>query len=245
VIRTRMNRLLAAPVGKALDHLPSLERFVSDRTDRRRLPLALTRLRRRGLEIGVVYDIGAHRGDWTRAARESLPDARFFLFEANELHAGALEATGERYFTAVLSSEEKAVDFFLTGGSGDSYYREATERYAGVEPRTLKATTLDRLATLHTLPDPDLIKVDVQGAELDVLRGGRDVLGKAKLVLLECPVVDYNDGAPRMHEYLRFMDEAGFTVLDFLDCIWQGGRMIHVDVLFVRIGVDPLKAPRA
>jgi hypothetical protein len=115
-----------------------------------------------------------------------------------------------------------------------------------VKPSKLRATTLDRLAMLHDLPDPDLIKVDVQGAELDVLRGGTDVLGKAKVVLLECPVVDYNQGAPTMHEYLRFMDERGFTVLDFLDRIWQGGRMIHVDVLFVRVAhgqrLRPVKA---
>jgi FkbM family methyltransferase len=235
VIRTRINRLLAASVAKALESFPSLEQFVRAETDTRRLTVTLTRLRRRGLEIRVVYDIGAHRGEWTSYARGGAPEARFFLFEANELHAQALRESGEPYFTAILSSEEKLVDFYLTGGSGDSYYREATERYVDVEPTTLRATTLDHLTKLHGLPYPDLIKIDVQGAEIDVLRGGRDVLGRAKLVILECPVVDYNEGAPSIYDYFRFMDECGFTVLEFLDRIWQKGRMIHVDVLFSRI----------
>ena len=65
VIRTRMNRAVASVVASALTRVPSLEQFVSARSDERRLHIALTRLGRRGLHIGTVYDIGAHRGDWT------------------------------------------------------------------------------------------------------------------------------------------------------------------------------------
>jgi hypothetical protein len=56
--------------------------------------------------------------------RQILPRVTFFLFEANEAHEGWLAKTGERYFIVVLSSEETLVEFYGTGGSGDSYYRE-------------------------------------------------------------------------------------------------------------------------
>jgi hypothetical protein len=84
----------------------------------------------------------------------------------------------------------------------------------------------------HALPYPDLIKADVQGAELDVLRGAPKALEHAKLVVLECPIVPYNFGAPTIDEYFLFMDERGFTVLEFADRLWPDGRMRHVDVLF-------------
>jgi hypothetical protein len=83
--------------------VPSLEQFVSARSDERRLHIALTRLGRRGLHIGTVYDIGAHRGDWTEAVGPSLPGARFILFEANDAHADALKQSGRRHFIAILT----------------------------------------------------------------------------------------------------------------------------------------------
>lgn len=236
-LRTRINRLLSIPLARALDRVPGLEQFTSAHADTHRLHIALTRLRRRGLVIETVYDVGAHRGAWTAGVRRSLPGARFFLFEANEAHADALANTGERYFTAVLSSEEKPVEFFGAGTSGDSYFRELTNRYAAVAPKTRLATTLDQMIEEHGLPLPDFIKADVQGAELDVLTGGREALNHAKLVLLECPILPYNLGAPTIDEYFHFMDECGFTVLQFVDELWPDGRMRHVDVLFGNVSI--------
>src|SRR5262245_61495989 len=202
----RFNRVLASAIASTLVRLPRLEQVVAVQTDARRLQIALTRVRRRGVRIATVYDIGAHRGDWTQSIRPHLPGATFLLFEASEAHEGWLEKTGDRYFIVVLSSEEKLVDFYATGGSGDSYYREATPNYDGVEPRRVPATTLDRMIERNGLRGPDFIKADVQGAEIDVLRGGRRALAHARLVLLECPIVEYNVGAPRIDEYFRFMN---------------------------------------
>ncbi|MGH3119382.1 MAG: hypothetical protein ACRDQ2_20180, partial [Gaiellales bacterium] len=82
----------------------------------------------------------------------------------------------------------------------------------------------------------------VQGAELDVLRGGKKALEQTKLVLLECPIIEYNEGAPKIHEYFSFMDERDFTPVEFVGRRWRHGRMIQVEVLFadvrVRQGLD-------
>ena len=209
---------------------------MSTRVDARRLHIALTRFRRR-VRLDVVYDIGAHRGQWTALVRRSLPGARFFLFEANEAHVASLANIGEPYFIAVLSSAEKPVEFYSTGRAGDSYFREATPNYEDVEATRVHATTLERLMAQHDLPDPDLIKADVQGAELDVILGGLPATRGAKLVLLECPIVEYNVGAPSIDEYFRFMDEQGFVPVDVVNGIWHGRRLIHVDILFANARV--------
>ena len=236
VVRTRINRHLGRAVTAALDRLPALEMFTNARADTRRLHTKLVQTKRRGIRIDTVYDIGAHRGEWTRETRASLPDAEFILFEANEVHATSLE--GERFYIGVLSSQEKLVQFWGNGGPGDSYFRETTDVYDGVAPVSVQATTLDHLIQEHGLPRPDFIKADVQGAELDVLDGGRNALDHAKLVLLECPIADYNEGAPNIHEYFSFMDECGFTPIDFVGRACQNGRVIQIDVLFADVGAD-------
>jgi FkbM family methyltransferase len=233
--RSRLNRLLSRPIAYAIDHFPALQELASSRIESRRLPIELARLRKQGLVIKTVYDIGAHQGAWTREMQQILPGAEFFLFEANGVHAESLKSTGARYFTVVLSSEEKPVEFFEEGTSGDSYLRELTERYAAVRPTVRRAETLDSMIDHHALPLPDLMKVDVQGAELDILRGGERALSHANLVLLECPIVPYNLGAPSIDEYFRFMDDQGFTVLKFVGELWPDRRMRHVDVLFARV----------
>ncbi len=128
-------------------------------------------------------------------------------------------------------------------GTGDSYYREATKNYGGVEPRRVRATTLDRLIERHDLPGPDLIKADVQGAEIDVLRGERRALERARLALLECPIVGYNVGAPRIDEYFRFMDDEGFSPIDFVNGLWQRERLVQVDILFANVRAHPVLIP--
>jgi FkbM family methyltransferase len=186
-----------------------------------------------GGRVDTVYDIGAHRGGWTESVRHVFPDADFLLFEANPTHADDLARTGARYFIEMLSSEEKVVDFYATGEPGDSYYRELTPNYSEVSPRRMRTTTLDALVERNDLPPPDLIKVDVQGAELDVLTGGARVLPHAKLVLLECALDEYNAGAPAFGDYLEFMQSRDFTPFEFMDPKWLGSRMMQVDVLFV------------
>jgi FkbM family methyltransferase len=236
-VRERAQRVFERWIGTALQRLPALEQSVSRRVEARRLNIALTRLQRRGVSIEVVYDIGAHRGDWTRSMKSCLPSARFFLFEANEAHAEALRQTGHQYFFAVLSSEPKPVDFYATGGPGDSYLRESSKHYAAVEPCLVTTTTLDEVVDHHALPKPDFIKADVQGAELDVLRGGEAALAHAKLVLLECPFIEYNENAPSISEYLSFLLERDFTPIEFVNPTWLKRRMTHVDILFARVGI--------
>jgi len=183
--------------------------------------------------LDTVYDIGAHRGAWTQAVRPVLPDADFVLFEANPAHASGLAQSGERYFIETLSSEERLVDFYATGEPGDSYYRELTPNYEDVAPKRVHTATLDAVVKRRGLPAPDLIKADVQGAELDVLAGGANSLAHAKLVLLECALDEYNDGAPRIGDCLEFMLKRNFTPVSFIEPKWLDDRVMQVDVLFV------------
>src|SRR5262249_51777363 len=144
-----------------------------------------------------------------------------------------LARSGERYFIETLSSEQRLVDFYATDEPGDSYYRELTPNYEDVAPRRVHTSTLDAVVEQRGLPAPDLIKADVQGAELDVLAGGNHSLAQAKLVLLECALDEYNDGAPRIGDCLEFMLKRNFTPVDFIEPKWLDNRVMQVDVLFV------------
>lgn len=76
----------------------------------------------------------------------------------------------------------------------------------------MKARTVDALVAERNLPLPDLIKMDVQGAELDVLRGAANTLQHAKDIILELQKVEYNKGAPLRDGVIEYLNSIGFVM---------------------------------
>lgn len=208
---------------------------------------------RLGFEPRSVLDLGAHVGDWTRAALGVFPEAAFFLVEADPRHAAALAGTGQPFEIALLASSPNATAtfhstrFFITTGA--SLFPERTAFYSDprlARPVVLPTRTLDDVVVGRLGADCcDFLKADVQGAEIEVLRGGSRTLRNAKLVQLEAPILPYNQGAPHFSELVAFMAAAGFEVVDIADAMHceDVERVLHFDVLFAPRGSPFLEFP--
>jgi len=194
----------------------------------------LTRLKQAGLKLDTIYDIGAHKGLWSLQVKEVLPEAKFFLFEANPVWKADLEATGMDHFITCLSDESRSVAFFDAPTCGASYYREATTFFDGVPTVMTKTATLDAMALRHDLAPPDMLKLDVQGAELDVLAGAVKALETITLIQCELPLVRYNLGAPEIGEYLEWFRDNDFLPVLPLEHTSLEDVFVHMDFLFMR-----------
>lgn len=188
--------------------------------------------------IKVVFDIGAHKGSWAIEIQSIMPTVRLILFEANPMHAGDLEKSGFEHFVEALSKPGiDECEFYspesYSGSTGGSYYKEVTPEFNVVDGVKLKTTTLGNIVSSATLPQPDLIKIDTQGSEIDIIEGGAQVFQNAKWVLMELPTVEYNFGAPDIGAYLSRMKELGFLPIELCEVHWSGPVMIQLDFLFV------------
>lgn len=181
-----------------------------------------------------VWDIGAHKGEWSRRLAKSFPEASFTLFEASETHRKDLEDSGSPYHIVALSDQVGLRPFYSIGGTGDSFYPELTNVYEDEEARGIATTTLDALAKSEGLDAPDLIKIDTQGSELDILNGAHKILPKVRLVYLECPFRVYNQGAPSLTSYITYMESHGFLPYSLHEIHKQrsDSSIIQIDVLF-------------
>jgi FkbM family methyltransferase len=162
--------------------------------------------------IRTVYDIGAHRGNWSRGMKKLLPTAEFYLFEANPSCQTQLASTGFPFFLNALSRCKEKKTFYSADTTGDSFYRE-NSKLSGLgnwPEKQLDTTDLDSLVKERGLPPPDWIKLDVQGSELDIFAGGKKAFSQASFVLCEVPMISYNLGAPSLSEVLQAFSEAGF-----------------------------------
>lgn len=204
------------------------------------LPSLIRRLQGYGIEIKVVYDIGAYKGLWTVALSKQLGEnTQFFMFEPNEAHNMSLTSVGHPFFNVLLSDKPESKHFFSLEGSGDSYYPETPGNFSQPVVKKIESTTLDSVvfSSKNPLPLPDLIKIDTQGSELDILRGAKEVLKSASVIILECPIVKYNQGAPDIQDYLDFAFKNEWVPVAVVEIHTLRDVFVQVDIAFVSVDV--------
>ena len=201
---------------------------------------ALMRLEAQGFAPATVYDIGAYRGGWTRLAAQVFPGAKFILFEANADNATYLRRAGLSHFTVALAAEDGEKALFLPrqgDATGTSLYRENSAHYGSdnLVVRKVATARLDTLVAAQRLPPAALIKIDVQGAELDVMAGASQTLQAASALIVEVSFIDYNKSAPLITEVMAALDRAGFRCADLCEVHRTGrGFVLQLDLLVVR-----------
>jgi FkbM family methyltransferase len=175
-----------------------------------------------------ILDIGAYKGTWTKDTRRVFPNADYTLIEPNS-HK---ELRGEHVLYELLSSSESEVEWFSNGTTGDSIFQEQTSYYKNIPPIIRKTTTLDILFPNKSF---DFIKIDCQGAELEILKGGQQLVSTADVLLLECPFAGcYNKDAPTFLDYISYVDSIGFSPLHITEQHHANNVLIQIDILFLR-----------
>ena len=228
----KTNNFFKVFLDPLLSIFPLFSRHLKSHLDARDYEKYIRNLENNNVKLDVIYDIGAHKGRWTKWHKKILKNKTFILFEANEIHRKKLEKTNSKFFIQVLSSENKQLRFFRQGGTGDSIYLENTDHYSGSYD-VVSAKSIDTVIAENNLPPPNFIKLDVQGAELDILKGAKKALNSCNVILMECPVVQYNLGAPELKDYLDFMKEIDFLPLKIFEQHVDSGLLIQIDILFM------------
>ena len=189
----------------------------------------------RGLKLDIVYDVGACTGEFSYNLISSvLPNAQYYLFEANISYLPQLIHPGFNAYIATLSNEgREEVEFWVGLNTGDSYYKETTTIYDDKDTKILKCTTLDKIITEKNLPIPNFLKIDTQGSELDILSASKKILGKTEMILCECPIIEYNKGAPNITEYLNFFRDHDYIPVELNEVHRAEDTLLQIDLIFM------------
>jgi hypothetical protein len=83
-------------------------------------------------------------------------------------------------------------------------------------------------------PSYDFIKLDTQGSELDIMKGGQKTLDNAKYILIETSVVEYNENAPLKEEIFNYLSSIGFKPLEMVEDHYMNDKLIQEDWIFSR-----------
>lgn len=189
---------------------------------------------------GAIIDVGANNGDWSRAASQIF-DCPIHMIEAQRQLEPQLRATGYPYTIALLGAEYCAAVPFHLAGTGSSVLEEVT--HLSTAQITLPMLRLDDLEL--DLPAPLLVKLDVQGYELEVLAGASETMKRTEVILSEVSLLEYNEGEPLIHEVIGWMAERGFLPYDICGGLRRSSdqALFQTDMIFVRHD-SPLRAKR-
>jgi FkbM family methyltransferase len=212
---------------------------IKDRLGVPSMESGLLGLRANGFAPKVVLDIGAYQGEWTMLCKRIWPACSALMLEAAPARMPKLKRLastlgGVETQQALLGPSPRPYVPFYEQESASSVLPESAK--AGQYSIDLSMQTLDEAIRDTAFAAPDFLKLDVQGYELEVLKGGRKALKSAEAALLEVNLLQIYEGAPLLHEALCFMANEGFRAYNVctlyrrpLDhALWQ------MDMIFVR-----------
>lgn len=198
---------------------------------------ALKKLQSYGFQPRNILDIGANKGNWSLEVNKKVfRNCQFTLVEPIEYEE--LEKLGRKFnnFTilnALLDETERKVIWYEERNTGDSIFKENTGHFKktmGIEKST---SSLDKIFSENNIFD--LIKIDCQGAELPILKGGKKLIQESEVIILELPFMgQYNIGVPDFFEHIKYMNDIGYKVFDIIEMHRVQGILIQVDIIFIK-----------
>jgi FkbM family methyltransferase len=204
----------------------------------RNFALFFKHLKSLGFEVRTVIDVGVAFG--TPPIYDAFPRARYFLVEPVTECRPVLERLKQRlnaeYFLVAAGAEDGEVTFNVHEDiSGSSLFAQVEGRELDGEARPTPMRRLDSLLP-DSMEHPVFLKVDTQGAELEVLKGLGNRIGEIDLLILETTMMPARHGIPQFADVVRFCDDAGFAVYDVLEGHMRAldGALAQIDLAFVR-----------
>lgn len=201
-------------LNKLPNRLPPIRRPVGNMT------CFLEDVAARGFEPHFILDVGANKGDWSRMAAAVYPNTSFLLVEPQyEMRQHLEEFCREFPRARWVEAGAGAIGGELTltiwdDLQGSSFLPEENSTVAaGKKRRKVKIVTLDSLYE-GKADLPDLVKLDIQGFELEALKGAKTLLGRTELFILEVSLYDNTPNCPLFAEVVGFMAQHGYEVYD-------------------------------
>jgi FkbM family methyltransferase len=185
-----------------------------------------------------ILDIGANVGQFYTNCKLEFPNAYYYLIEGNKKCEVALEELNVDFTISLLSDKVKTVNFYTRTNedrcTGNSIYREKTSFFNDDEItiESIETTTLNNLFQDESF---DLIKIDVQGSEIDIINGGIDLIKKSRGLILEISLVEYNENSPTKEFVYEFLEKLGFYPIEHIGNINHPitHELIQQDILFI------------
>ncbi|MEQ8999701.1 MAG: FkbM family methyltransferase [Coleofasciculus sp. B1-GNL1-01] len=200
------------------------------------------------LKIETVLDIGAHAGISAVTIHSLFPKAQIYSFEPlpicfQQLQMRMAGVNNFKGFNIALGDCLSNLPLDCNSFTPSSSFLKMTDLHKTEfpytrhsQPLSVKVERLDTIAEQIPIIDPLWIKIDVQGYEEKVLRGGEKTIQRAKLIIVETSFKKLYEGQPLFDNIYNHLIKLGFDYFGSLDQLRsrKNGQVLQEDSIFMK-----------
>jgi FkbM family methyltransferase len=200
-----------------------------------------------GCNFDFIVDVGANRGQFALIARKIFPKAKILSFEPLEEPAKIFKQIfaddpNILLYPYAIGREKMTSTIHITKQDHSSSLLPITKTQStmfpdSIEKDTRRVNVLPLTIALGDTPIPSasLLKIDVQGFELEVLIGCEDILGKFSHLLVECSFIELYAGQALAHQVISWLEDREFFLSGISDMYYdRDGKAVYGDFFFTR-----------
>ena len=182
------------------------------------IPSSLERLANLGFNPSQIFDVGAYRGDFADLCIKNFPTAKIACFDVLEhrveqLNLLALKNASVRVFPTLLGSEIRDSVEFNQAETASSVLVEQVPQNFPV--KSYPMTTIDEIVLNHfDGKSPEFLKLDVQGYELEVLKGAEKSIKGVQVILAEISLLDIHQNVALLAEMVKWLSDRDWIAYD-------------------------------
>ena len=201
-----------------------------------------------GDEKLIIYDVGANIGLKVEEFLIAFPDSKIHAFEPIPDCFKGLEKKFSENDSVVLnnigiSNEISVKQFNINAGIGTSSFLESKKtglnsdnQVKTLQKVELPLTTLDYYAKMNSHFKINLLKLDIQGSELNALKGAEQLLKQKKIDFIFCETyfIQQYEAQPLFYDISNYLITLDYVLQDVYHPIYGNGKIAWCDSLFVR-----------
>ena len=200
------------------------------------------------IKPNTFIDVGANRGMLSKTINYFYPDCNIYAFEPIKHCYSKLQKLEEvinnfKSFNCALSNYSGTAEFNESVFDYSSSLLKMAKRHKDAFPFTKETSVyavdvypLEYFADKMEIKSPTILKLDVQGAELTVMKGAEKILTSIDYILCELSLIELYEGQSLAIEVINYMSEKGFNLIDILELNrdLQKNELMQFDGLFKR-----------
>ena len=198
-------------------------------------------LERMRFHPGTVFDVGVAQGTPELYTYVSRSGALLVLVEPLEEFEGYMRELlrkhrGFVYLAAAGEVRGEVVLNLYSDLRKTSRYKKVDMNDRAIKTRKVRMIPLDDILGEHELPGPYLLKIDVEGDELSVLKGAKLILTQTEVVIVETSVSRRFEGGSEFADIVTFLRGEGFRLCDIVGAAdGPEGLLMQLDLAFLRV----------